>query len=110
MGSGYGYIDILLFAAIAGFLVLRLRSVLGRRTGTERRRDPFNPAPPPVQPATTPQNTPWAPFGSKIIEGTAKPVADGPTGIAAIKAADSSFAEDAFLKGARSAFEIVVNA
>src|SRR5262249_2847864 len=33
--------DIVLFAMIAAFLILRLRSVLGRRTGNERRRDPF---------------------------------------------------------------------
>src|SRR5262245_9586447 len=35
--------DIVLFAMIAAFLILRLRSVLGRRTGNERRRDPFMP-------------------------------------------------------------------
>ncbi|MGH7089307.1 MAG: Tim44/TimA family putative adaptor protein, partial [Stellaceae bacterium] len=39
MDGGYQVIDILLFAGIAGFLVYRLRSVLGRRTGFERRRD-----------------------------------------------------------------------
>ena len=37
----FQYFDIILFAMIAGFLVLRLRSVLGRRTGNERRRDLF---------------------------------------------------------------------
>src|SRR5258708_28632713 len=35
--------DIVLFAMIAAFLILRLRSVLGRRTGNERRRDLFSP-------------------------------------------------------------------
>jgi predicted lipid-binding transport protein (Tim44 family) len=33
---GDGFLDIILFAMIAAFLVLRLRSVLGRRTGHER--------------------------------------------------------------------------
>jgi hypothetical protein len=37
----FQYFDIILFAMIAAFLVLRLRSVLGRRTGNERRRDLF---------------------------------------------------------------------
>ena len=37
----FQYFDIILFAMVAGFLVLRLRSVLGRRTGNERRRDLF---------------------------------------------------------------------
>src|SRR6267378_5306976 len=36
----FQYFDIILFAMVAAFLVLRLRSVLGRRTGQERRRDP----------------------------------------------------------------------
>jgi len=35
------YFDIILFAMVAAFLVLRLRSVLGRRTGNEPRRDPL---------------------------------------------------------------------
>ena len=43
MGDGYQFIDIIVFAVIAGLLVLRLRSVLGRRTGTEQRREPFQP-------------------------------------------------------------------
>ena len=31
MGEGFQFIDIILFAMIAAFLILRLRSVLGRR-------------------------------------------------------------------------------
>src|SRR5258708_4488248 len=38
MGDFPHYFDIILFAMVAAFLVLRLRSVLGRRTGNERRR------------------------------------------------------------------------
>ena len=41
MGDLPHYFDIILFAMVAAFLVLRLRSVLGRRTGNERRRDLF---------------------------------------------------------------------
>ena len=42
MGAGSGFpIDLILFGMIAAFLVLRLRSILGRRTGFERpRRSP----------------------------------------------------------------------
>ena len=43
MGDGFQALDIILFAMIAAFLVLRLRSVLGRRTGHQR--------PPPDAPA-----------------------------------------------------------
>ena len=35
MSSNYGYIDIILLAMIAGFIILRLRSILGRKTGHE---------------------------------------------------------------------------
>lgn len=38
MSDGLAYIDILFFAMVAAFIALRLRSVLGRRTGHERRR------------------------------------------------------------------------
>ena len=42
MGDGFPLIDIVLFAMVAAFLFLRLRSVLGRRTGQERQRpNPF---------------------------------------------------------------------
>ncbi len=35
MGNGFQFIDIIIFAMIAAFLVLRLRGVLGRRDGHE---------------------------------------------------------------------------
>jgi len=35
---GIEYLDILIFAVIAGILIYRLRNVLGRRTGNERPR------------------------------------------------------------------------
>ena len=43
MGDGIQFLDIILFAAIAAFFVLRLRGVLGKRTGQEKRPkyDPF---------------------------------------------------------------------
>ena len=42
MGSGSQFIDIILFALVAGFLILRLRAVLGRRDGHDSRTpDPF---------------------------------------------------------------------
>ena len=35
MSNNFGYIDIILLAMIAGFIVLRLRNILGRKTGHE---------------------------------------------------------------------------
>ncbi|HZB91379.1 MAG TPA: Tim44/TimA family putative adaptor protein, partial [Stellaceae bacterium] len=106
MGDGYQFLDIVVFAVIAGLLILRLRSVLGRRTGTEQRRDPF---PPPAS------ETP----GEKIVPLPSRPrLPPAPTaaptplavGLAKLKAADRGFDEKGFLAGARAAFEIIVNA
>ena len=33
MNNSFGYIDIILLGMIAGFIILRLRSILGRKTG-----------------------------------------------------------------------------
>jgi len=33
MSNNFGFIDIILFAMIAGFIILRLRNILGRKTG-----------------------------------------------------------------------------
>ena len=35
MSNNFGYIDIILLGMIAGFIILRLRSILGRKTGHE---------------------------------------------------------------------------
>ena len=43
MGDGFQYFDILLLAVIAAVIVLRLRSVLGRRGGHEPSRPAYDP-------------------------------------------------------------------
>jgi len=106
MDSSFQILDILLFAAVAGFLLFRLRSVLGRRTGNERPRiDPFagpkRVAIPPGQPAVPPP---------AIEAREAAAEAGGATGMAALKAADPSFDPAAFLNGARGAFQMIVGA
>src|SRR5215469_7235559 len=63
MGAGSSFpIDLILFGMIAAFLVLRLRSILGRRTGFERQAPPIQPVG--QQPAAGP-----------VIEGQAEPPA-----------------------------------
>ena len=37
MSNNFGYIDIILLAMIAGFIILRLRNILGRKTGHENK-------------------------------------------------------------------------
>src|SRR5437763_15133984 len=48
MGAGGGFtIDLILFGMIAAFLVLRLKGILGKRTGFERPPQPARPIEPP---------------------------------------------------------------
>tara|TARA_A100001011_G_C14150835_1_gene773929 strand:- start:468 stop:1073 length:606 start_codon:yes stop_codon:yes gene_type:complete len=37
MSNNFGYIDIILLAMIAGFIILRLRNILGRKTGHQEK-------------------------------------------------------------------------
>jgi predicted lipid-binding transport protein (Tim44 family) len=105
MENNFQLLDIILFAGVAGFLLFRLRSVLGRRTGNEHRRpDPFAPRPVAPPPATLPFD------GAPPSAAQPAPAAAGTDGLVALRAADPSFNPDAFLTGARSAFEMVVKA
>jgi predicted lipid-binding transport protein (Tim44 family) len=120
MGESFQFIDIVLFALVAGFLILRLRSVLGRRDGHQGRApDPFTP-----QPKAEPANEkvvhlpdrgdrPVDPVTATKVEGLLAPdVAKSPLeiGLTQIAIADSAFDPDGFLSGARIAFELVLNA
>ncbi|HEY0521801.1 MAG TPA: Tim44/TimA family putative adaptor protein [Stellaceae bacterium] len=112
MSDGFQFFDIILFAMVAAFLVLRLRSVLGRRTGTEQRRDLFPPRPPEAAPT---DNVVSLVDRNKAGAGSGPAPADGgPLPLAAqldsVRSADPSFEETGFLRGARGAFEIIVTA
>lgn len=111
MGDGFHIFDILLFAAIAGFLAVRLWHVLGRRTGQEQRRDPFWSRPtgaPPPAPGTTGKVVPLMPR-APAINGATPASTPAASGLAALKVADPSFDEQHFVAGARAAFQIIVN-
>ena len=114
MNEGFQFLDIILFAMVAAFLVLRLRSVLGRRTGNEdRQRD------------TSLQRQREADNEANVIElaertdqtddgedmaRDAKPDDVLVTGTTEIGLADPKFDADEFQGGARAAFEMVVHA
>jgi len=96
---GSELIQILLFAGVAAFLIFRLRSVLGRRTGHERRYDPTDHGP--------------VANNDKVIQLPDRDVrdtTDSPieAGLAQIKVAERNFDPEEFLVGARVAFEMVV--
>jgi predicted lipid-binding transport protein (Tim44 family) len=110
MGSSGGFpIDLVLFGMIAAFLVLRLRGILGKRTGFERQAAPV----PPADPRTA---------GGPVIDGRAEPVpppaaanmpdSASPAGqaFAAMRAVDRAFDPARFLAGAEQAFRMIVAA
>ena len=37
MSNHFGYLDIILLAMLAGFIILKLRNILGRKTGHPRK-------------------------------------------------------------------------
>ena len=113
MGEGFYFIDILIFAMIAAFLVYRLRGVLGRRHGEERQRpNPYTPRPGQEggdnvvslpdrgtrpSPVEAPPPVPGEPYSVAA-------------GISQIQANDPTFDEKTFMQGARAAFEMIVTA
>jgi predicted lipid-binding transport protein (Tim44 family) len=113
----------IIFLALAVFIFLRLRSVLGQRTGRER--PPYDPyaAREPVRPATEnvvalPNRTPDASAQAPVVPAEPverwKDVAEAGSAVAkgldAIAAAAPDFDAKHFLTGARAAYEMIVNA
>ncbi|MFO1038917.1 MAG: Tim44/TimA family putative adaptor protein [Geminicoccaceae bacterium] len=113
MSDGF-YLDILFFAMVAAFIAFRLRSVLGRKTGQERRR-PSTLAPRPAKVGgdnvvPIPERVgapPPVPEDRAIAE-----LADGDVKdeLTQIRGADASFDLNGFLQGARAAFAMIVEA
>lgn len=114
MGEGH-FLDIILLAMVAGFILLRLRGVLGRRTGHEphpgegtserSRGDDDNVVPLPDQPsreAAVEQRK-----ESARLWADDSPIGGGLT---QIKIADPKFDVDEFVGGARAAYEMIVSA
>jgi predicted lipid-binding transport protein (Tim44 family) len=112
----------IIFLALAVFIFLRLRSVLGQRTGRER--PPYDPysAPDPVRNSPgdkvipLPQRTSEPVKPVETIEppdryaGIATPGSPVAKGLDGILAADKNFDVKQFIAGARSAYEMIVTA
>jgi predicted lipid-binding transport protein (Tim44 family) len=112
----------IIFLALAVFIFLRLRSVLGQRTGSER--PPYDRAAPNVVQRTQDNNN-VVPMPGAVIDqaplapsadvapadrwkGVAEPGTPLAAGLDAIVAQDSSFDPRHFISGARSAYEMIV--
>jgi predicted lipid-binding transport protein (Tim44 family) len=108
MGASGFPIDLVLFGMIAAFLVLRLRSILGKRTGFERPAPPVQQAPlRPAGPIIDAKAEPAAPAAAQTV-----PDAASPTGLALarMREIDRSFDPARFLAGAEQAFRMIVAA
>ncbi len=112
----------IIFLALAVFIFVRLRAVLGQRTGSER--PPFdraarnavqgapdsNAMPVPgklIEPAAPPQTVDLAPAADRW-KGLAEPGSALARGLDDIAAQDSAFDPRHFISGARSAYEMIV--
>lgn len=104
MGGGFP-IDLVLFGMVAVFLVLRLMSILGRRTGYERPVEPAMPSN--VVPLRRPSEA--VPEAMEPV-GRAVPDPASPVGqtLAAMAQIDHGFTPQRFLAGAEAAFRIIV--
>jgi len=110
-------VEIIILAAVAGFLFLRLRDVLGRRTGHENPSDYFGHAGPAANGPDNGSDT-VVPFPGAEQMDPAMRHADiaavtdleGPIGetLVAAKEHEPSFDAEHFMEGARSAYEMIL--
>lgn len=108
-GTGSFPIDLVLFGMIAAFLVLRLRSILGRRSGFEREQAERGPVQVPGM-----GRPPGKVVDAKTETAPARPLPDqaSPAGaeLQRMRGVDRSFDPAHFLAGAESAFRMIVTA
>ncbi len=92
--------QIIIFAALAVFVLVRLYNVLGKNIGAGPQKPAGKPASSSAAPAITPGLAP------------PRPAFTGPAaaGLEAIRAADSRFDPEHFIAGARAAYERIVEA
>lgn len=93
-----GLIEILVLAFVAGFVLFRLYTTLGKRSGSER----------PPQPATAQGPMPREPMAPP--RAVKAPGGAAGEGVVSIMRADPNFDVDHFITGARGAYELIVNA
>ena len=111
MGDGFAFLDIVIFAMLAGYLVFQLRRVLGRRTGQEeqRRTNPFK-----RQPDDAAENDNVIALADRAAnESPADEAANldpEMNGLTQLKIVDPDFDDREFLRGAKGAFEWIVAA
>lgn len=109
MKEGFPFLDIIFLAMVAGFIALRLRGVLGRRTGHER----------PPRNAEDKRRYETEETQEKVVQLAPHAAAD-PTGVeegtplaavlTRLMVVDRKFTVESFLEGARAAYRMTVTA
>ncbi|MDX2095591.1 MAG: Tim44/TimA family putative adaptor protein [Alphaproteobacteria bacterium] len=110
MDGGLPYGDIIVIGAIAAFILLRYRSMLGEQRGRDE----------PQQPSAAPVSTRERVVQLPLLRAAA-PLAEKPADFSnhraplaeqfiAMRAVDHAFSPDEFLQGARAAYEMVIGA
>jgi predicted lipid-binding transport protein (Tim44 family) len=94
-------IEIFVFAGIAGFLIFKLYTVLGQKTGFERPKESSLVQPEPVE--KQPQSS-FAEDLERLLNASLKKL------VKSIKRKDNRFNLNEFLKGATQAFEMILEA
>lgn len=100
------FLSLLVLAAIAIFLILRLRAVLGTREGFEKSPDAIKAAKPSQsRNFEVIEGGPDRDITDHVPEGS-----DAARALAAMKSAEPSFSVEEFLQGARGAYEMILMA
>jgi predicted lipid-binding transport protein (Tim44 family) len=115
MSESFAFIDIIFFAMVAAFIAFRLRSVLGRRTGNERRRtNPYlsSEKKQGTQSSDNVVKLPDRHVGRDESEPVFADIKDEnlKQGLTGIRLADPHFDLDDFVAGGRAAFGMVLDA
>ena len=111
MGENIQFLEIIFFAMVAIFIILRLRSVLGRRTGNER---------PAQRTFVNNRDDTRRADGSNVVQlpdrngaNDSDATLDTESGIASgtssIQEADPSFTVSSFVSGANTAYEMILH-
>ncbi len=113
MGEQFGILDILIFAGVALFLIYRLGTVLGKRTGHQNPTEVFGGRTDKADATEDddddtvvqlPKSRPEPkPIDDAMLDGPLGP------GLTQIKLADPMFDPDQFLEGGKVAFEMVLD-
>ncbi|MAF96154.1 MAG: translocase [Rhodospirillaceae bacterium] len=117
MSEGFQFIDIIFFAMIAAFLVLRLRGVLGRRDGHQgKTHNPFKNRPSEQQDnniiAMPDRTDPYADESPLKESALDAGESDDPMvrGLMEIQRANPDFDSEDFISGSKIAFELILGA